>query len=206
MAVDILAILWDYLVIFWPYLKTIGLLIIGWIVGRIVGRVTRKIILKLKVDQYITRKKKPLFRLSDIFSIIFRWTVYLIFIWAAVETLGIAALTEFIRAIVMNFIPGLVKAIIVIIVGYALAEYVKKQIEISKVEYSSIIGNILFWLIIYIAISMSLPLIGIETELLNYILLIIIGSFGAGLAIAIGLGLKDTVTEMAKKYKKKFLK
>lgn len=206
MAVDILAILWDYLVIFWPYLKTIGLLIIGWIVGRIVGRVTRKIILKLKVDQYITRKKKPLFRLSDIFSIIFRWTVYLIFIWAAVETLGIAALTEFIRAIVMNFIPGLVKAIVVIVVGYALAEYIKKQVDKSKVEYSNIIGNILFWLIIYIAISMALPLIGIETELLNYILLIIIGSFGVGLAIAIGLGLKDTVAEIAKKYKKKFIK
>ncbi|MFQ6056888.1 MAG: hypothetical protein ACE5J3_13010 [Methanosarcinales archaeon] len=187
-------------------MKTLGLLVIGWLVGRLVGKVTKKIILKLKVDQYITRKKKPLFRLSDIFSIIFRWTVYLVFIWAAVETLGIAALTEFIRAIVMHFIPGLVKAIIVIIVGYALAEYVKKQVDISKVEYSGIIGNVLFWLIIYIAISMALPLIGIETELLNYILLIVIGSFGAGLAIAIGLGLKDTVAEIAKKYKKKFLK
>lgn len=177
-------------------------LVVGWIIGLVIGRVTKEIILRLKVDQYISRGKKPLFRLSDIFSLIFKWWIYVLAIWTAVGILGIPALNEVMQAIVMNFIPGLIKAIIIVMVGYAIAEYVKKQIEATKIAYSSLMGNLLFFFIIYVAIAMALPLMGIDPT----ILLIIMGSIGVGLAIAIGLGLKDIVATIAKKYEKKLRK
>ncbi|NOR85947.1 hypothetical protein GQ473_07600, partial [archaeon] len=49
--------------------------------------------------------------------------------------------------------------------------------------------------------------VAIDTMLINTILLVLMGSIGLGLAIAIGWGLKDSVNELAieqvKKYKNK---
>ncbi|MBS3055755.1 MAG: hypothetical protein J4452_04690 [Candidatus Aenigmarchaeota archaeon] len=178
------------------------LLLIGWLVGLVLGRVTKEILRRLKVDEYIARGKKPVFRLSDIFSVIVTWSIYLVFIQASVDTLGIAALSSFLQGI-LSFIPGLVKAIIVVVVGYGLAEYVRHQVESSGVTYSELMGRILFFLIIYIAIAMALPLVGIDPFLVNALLLVIAGSVGVGLAIAIGFGLREDVVKVIKKYGKK---
>jgi len=178
------------------------LLLIGWLVGLVLGRVTKEILKRLKVDEYVARGKKPVFRLSNIFSVIVTWSIYLVFIQASVDTLGIVALSSFLQGILF-FIPGLVKAIIVVVVGYGLAEYVRHQIESSGVTYSELMGRVLFFLIIYIAIAMALPLVGIDPFLVNALLLVIAGSVGIGLAIAIGFGLRDDVVKVIKKYQKK---
>jgi|Deesub1362B_J571_1020462.scaffolds.fasta_scaffold11651_3 small-conductance mechanosensitive channel len=204
MIVEILTTYWESFLTFLPSLTAaIVLLLIGLIVGKIIGRITKEVLVRAKVDQYVTRRRRPLFRISNIFPMIFRWSIYFLFMWAAVGTLGIPALTEAMQAIVLNFLPGLIKAVIVIVVGYGAAEYLRKQIEASRLAYSSIMANILFWLTIYVSIAIALPLLGIEPTLVNNILLIVVGSFGAGMAIAIGLGLKDTIADMAKRYRRK---
>lgn len=185
-------------------LVSIIILIIGWIIGTIVGRVTKEIIMRLKVDQYISKGKKPMVRLSDMFSIIFSWAIYLVAITAAFskDIWGIATL-ENIMTGVISFISGAIIAIIVVVVGYAIAEYIRRQVEASKMAFSELMGRVLFFLIIYIAIAIALPKVGIDASLVNNILLIIVASAGIGFAIALGLGLKETIAEMAKEYRKK---
>jgi len=199
MLEEVLLKLWNSFVIFLPNL--VGALIllgIGWLVGYVAGRIVKEILLRTKVDRYLAKGKKPLFKLSDIFSVITAWSLYIVFINAAVQTLGIAALVDVLNAI-LAFIPGLIKAIIVVLAGYAIAEYVRAKVEESGITYSDLVSKGLFFLILYIAVAMALPLVGIDATLVNNILLIIVGSFGAGLAIAIGLGLKDTIARLAKK-------
>jgi hypothetical protein len=157
---------------------------------------------RLKIDKYLAKNKKPLFSLTDILSVIFRWSIYLVFIQAAVEALGVAVLVTFLSNI-LGFIPKLIRAILLVVVGYGVAEYVREQIEASKLSYSDIISKLLFFLIVYIAIAMALPLMGVETFIVNAVLLVIVGSVGLGLAIAIGWGLRDTIAAMAKKYERK---
>jgi len=66
-------------------------------------------------------------------------------------------------------------------------------------SYSGLIGSGIFFLTIYIAIALALPLLGIDPTLINNLLLVIVGSFGIGIALAIGFGLKDVVARWAKK-------
>jgi hypothetical protein len=201
--VALLASLFKSFIDFLPKLVgSVILLIIGWVIGSGIGRATKRIIKRYRIERRITRR--PAFRLGDLFSTIFSWAIYLIFIQAAIEVLEIPFLVTTIGAI-LAFLPGLVKAIVIVVVGYVLAQYVKVQIERLRMVYSGILGNMLFFLIIYIAIALALPQVGIDPSLLNNILLIIIGSFGLGLAIAIGLGLKDIIASLAKKYRKKLL-
>jgi hypothetical protein len=193
------------LIAFLPNLVgAIIILLIGWVVGSSIGRILKKFLKRYKIDERFI--KKPAIKFSEIFPTLISWTIYLFFIWSAVEFLAIESLLVPFR-IVFSFLPKLIEAIIVILIGYGIAEYVRQQVEKSKVEFSSTIAKVLFFFIIYVAITMALPLVGIDVTLLNYILLIIIGSIGLGLAIAIGLGLKDLVAEKAKKYlRKKYLR
>lgn len=192
-------------ILFFPNLVAAVILLgVGWVVGEIVGRVAKGLMLRFKVDHYIARRR-PMLKLSDIFPIIFEWTIYLVFIQASVQALGVTALVQFVQMII-SFIPGLIGAVIVVIVGYIFAEYVRNEVEKSRIAYSDIMSKMLFWLIVYVAIAIALPLVGIDATLVNNILLIIVGSFGAGIAIAIGLGLKDVVASVAKKKSKNFFK
>ena len=209
--VDLSSILGQFLHSFINFLPRLGgaiiLLIIGWVVGSLVGKGIKRILVRYRIDQRIARGKKLFLRLSEVIPLIISWLIYLIFIQAALseEVLGIPTLAEMVGAII-SFLPGLLEGVIIVIVGYALAEYIREQIERSKLVYSEIVGNVLFFFIIYVSIALALPLWGINPSLVNNILLIIIGSVGAGLAIAIGLGLKDIVREEAKKYLKRIKK
>mgnify|MGYP000754717515 CR=1 FL=1 len=119
--------------------------------------------------------------------------------------LEINALILFFQSLV-SFLPKLIEAVILVVVGYAIGEYVREQIIRSGISYAESIGAFTFFLVIYISVALALPLIGIDPFLINAILLVIIGSLGVGLSIAIGLGLKDIVAQMAKKYLRKLKK
>jgi len=177
-------------------------LIIGLIIGKVVGRIVKEIFIRLKVDEFVLEGEKMVFRFSDIFSVIARWWIYLVFIQAAAEFLGIAAVTVFVSEII-SFIPGLIKGALIIIVGYVLAEYIKDKIVSKKTIYGSIVGKIIFFLLLYISVALALPLLGIDATIVNWILLILIASVGLGIAIATGLGLKDVVAANASEYMKK---
>ena len=179
------------------------LLLIGWAIGSVVGRAIKEIIKRMKIDQFLFKGRRPLIKISSIIPLIISWTIYLVFIQAAIEVLGIQALMIAIGEI-LNFLPRLIEALIIILAGYGIAEYVRRQIEESDIAFSDLISKVLFFLILYVAIAVSLPLLNIETFLINALLLIIVGSFSAGFAIAIGLGLKDEVRAAFRKYMKKF--
>jgi hypothetical protein len=180
-------------------LGSIVLLLVGWIIGNIIGRVTKEILKKLKADMYFKFGKG--FEISKLFSVIISWIIYLAFIQAAVQVLGISALTKFFGDI-LAFIPGLLEGMIIILVGYVIAKYVQAQIVSTKFEYSDFIGKVIFFFTVIIAISLALPFVGIDPSLINNIILILVASVGVGIAIAIGLGLKDTVDKLARRYVK----
>jgi hypothetical protein len=181
-------------------LATVLLLLIGWVVGKIIGKITRSLLKRLKADTYFKFGRG--FEISNIFGLIVSWIIYLAFIQAAVQVLGVVALTEFVGQI-LSFIPRLLEGMIIIIVGYILAKYVQGQVIATKVEYSELIGRVIFFLTVIIVISLALPFFGINPSLINNIILILVGSVGIGIAIALGLGLKETVARLAKKYSKK---
>jgi len=174
----------------------IVLLAIGYIVGKIVGVVIKGLCDRAKADRYVKVKG---FRISELLKIAGEWIIYLVFIQAAVQFLGIAALAEFVNQIIY-FIPKAVGAAIIIIVGYVLGNFFEEQIKGSEGIYSNLIGRVVNFFTVYVAIALALPFLGINPSLVNNILLIIIGSVGFGLGLAIGLGLKDIVAKEANKY------
>ena len=203
--VDILGTLTSNAVAFLPGLiGAIILLVIGLVVGKIVGRVVKEVLERVKLDYYVSETHKPVVSLSHLFSVISRWWIYLAFITAALsrEVLGITALAVWIAEI-NAFIPRIIGASVIFVVGFVLAEYIKSHMKKTKSLWGNIVGKTIFFFVIYVSIALALPILGITSTLVNNILLVIIGSVGLGVAIALGLGLKDSVAYISGKYVKK---
>ena len=179
----------------------LAILVIGVAVGWLVGRVTKNIIIRFKLDDALSRSRKPLLRISDIFPKVFSWTIYIVTLQAAVDVLGIPAFSSFIGGIIF-FIPGLVKAILVVVIGYAVAEYVRTAILKSDVEYADIMANVLFFLIVYMSVVMALPLVGIDPFLVNAIMIIVIAAAAFAVAAALAPSMRKEFDGFFRNYKK----
>jgi hypothetical protein len=180
-------------------------LVAGFIIGKVVGWIVKQFLVRIKIDKYIFEKEKFKIKLSDVFSILGRWTIYLVFVQIAAGILGISSVIFLVNSAIA-FLAGAIEATVIIIVGYSLAYYVKDKVIHSKTFYGDLVGKLIFFMILYVSIALALPFIGIDATLINWILLIIVASLGAGMAIAIGWGLKDVVKDVAKGYSRKFKK
>lgn len=198
--VSSLAPLWTQTKLFIPNLvAAIIILVVGYVIGRIVAYVVREILERTNVDDYFEEQGDLKFELSSMFSVISKWIIYLLFINQAAVALQVSAITSMVERIV-TWLPGLVGAIAVFLAGYGIAIYAKKQVIGSETLYANILGKVVFFFVLYIAVATALPVVGIKADLINQILLIIMGSVGAGFAIASGLGLKDLFEEEARRY------
>ncbi len=178
------------------------LLVIGLVLGKVFGRVVRELLDKLRLDYYVSETEKPVVSLSGLFALITRWWIYLAFITAAISVMGISTLVEW-AAGVTAFIPKIIGAAIILVVGFVLAEYIKNQLKKANKIWAVITGKIFFFFVMYVAIALALPILDVTSTLVSNILLIIIASVGIGISIALGLGLKDAVSDISKRYVKK---
>ena len=180
------------------------LLVIGLVVGKIVGRVVKEVLIRIKVDYYVSETHKPAISLAEMFGVISRWWVYLAFITAALsqEVLGITSLATW-MATINAFIPNIVGAVIIIVAGYVIGEYVKTQVTKYDKHYSTLTSKVLFFFIMYVSVALALPILGVSAVLVNNILLAIIAAVAISFALAFGLGARDTAGQIARKWAKK---
>ena len=195
--------LYQSIVVGFPSLVyAIIILAIGYIIGRLVGVVTEKALIRLHIDEYVTEHEHLSLRLSSVFGVVAKWSVYLVTLQVFAGVLQVPVIIGIVGSVV-EFIPRVVGAIVVLVVSYAVAIYAKEEILGSKELYSSIVGKILFFLVVYIGIATALPLLGVDPFLINSIMLLLVGAFSIGMAIALGWGLKDVVAETARSYTRK---
>ena len=182
--------------VLWNLIPALIVLLIGYLVGKIIGIVIQRLAVAGKVDKHIKLRG---FKLSNLLKLTGEWVIYLLFILQATVLLGVPEIGSFVRTIVY-FIPQAVGAAIIIIVGYILGGFFEEQIKGSEGMYKDIIGKVVHFFTVYVAIALALPFLGIDPSLVNNILLIIIASVGLGVGIALGLGLKDIVARESEKY------
>ena len=73
----------------------------------------------------------------------------------------------------------------------------------QKRGYSVLTGKILFFFILYVSVALALPVLGISAALVNSIMLTIIVAVGAAFALSVGLGGREVVGTILKKWARK---
>ena len=173
-------------------------LLIGLFLGGFMGKVTKKALEKLKADKLFGDNVLKI-SMSSIGKTVVSWVIYLIFLQQATVFLNVHVISMIVNDIIL-FIPNIVGMIGVILLTYLFGMYLKDKIIGSAKMYTKLLGDVIFFLVLYIGISTALPLVGINTDLISQLLLLVVGGLSLGIAVAVGLGMKDTVAKVSAKY------
>lgn len=194
---------WTEIAGFLPNLiATILVVVIGLYVSKLVTKWIAKLIEKIGFDSLCAKlgieKILKTFGFSGSGSTlvgkILHFFFVLIILVAAADTLGLDRLSAILDNFVL-YLPKIVGAMIIALIGLFVANTGKLQVETSLtnlgVEYGSAVGRMLQLLVLFITFSLVVGQLEIETELLNTIFTVLIASLGIALALALGLGTKS---------------
>ncbi|MFS7066507.1 mechanosensitive ion channel family protein, partial [Escherichia coli] len=91
-------------------------------------------------------------------------------------------------------------AALVLIVGVLLAQLVNSVVRGAAdgvgLEYANGLGRIAQWLVIIISISVAVGQLEVKTDLLNYIIAIVLITVGLAAALALGLGSREVAGQI----------
>ncbi|WP_158969155.1 mechanosensitive ion channel domain-containing protein [Paraglaciecola sp. L3A3] len=199
---DALSRFWTEIAGFLPNLiATIIVIVIGLLLSKIMTRWFAKVIEKLGFNTLcdmlgIEKGLKTAGFKSNPSSIVgqalYLFLILIIFV-AGADTLGLDKLSAILDEFVL-YLPHLVGAVVIALIGLFVARAAKTQVEAScesmGIEYGDAVGRVLQMLVLFITFSLVIGQLQLETELLNTVFTVLIASMGIALALALGLGTK----------------
>jgi hypothetical protein len=125
------------------------------------------------------------------------WTILLAGLLAGFSALD-AALPEAFARTVFAYVPNLVAAFVILVLGTILARFLARSVLISavnlQVRSARLFSAGVKWLVLVVAWAMALEHLGIGRGILMLAFGIVFGGVVLALALAVGLGSKDAVS------------
>ena len=129
------------------------------------------------------------------------WLLMLIVILLASAALGLDSINRMF-AIMLGFIPTLIAAIVIVILGIVVGEFVRGLILASAgtVEGVPILANVAKGSVVIIAVFMALQQLGVAEELITAALTVVLGAVALAVGLAFGLGNTTLAGEMTRRW------
>ena len=204
--------LWlDFVSVFPSIVVALLLLIVGYFVAYGIGHFFRWLLEKAGVNKYMREamfsKEFGHTNLPSLVGEVVKWFVFIIFLQVAVSVLNLTVLSEVLSSFV-DWLPNLIVAIIIFVVGVALAHYVDRQVRMhTQMRGMLVMSGVLKIVILFLVLVIGLKQVGVEVGVLENSFLILLGALGLGFALALGiglgLGLRDEAEGWLVKLKKK---
>jgi small-conductance mechanosensitive channel len=183
--------------------------IIAWFIKLLITRLLKVLQLDVLAEKSgmntALRNMRITETLSNLIGRISYWLVVLVFLTMALHALKTPAVEEFLARFFL-YLPNVFVAVIVIVIGYLVGNFLGRATLIASVNADLPIANFLARFvkitIFIIAASMALELLGIGKDTVLVAFAIVFGGIVLALAIAFGLGAQ----EVAKEYLEKRLK
>ncbi len=184
-------------------LAAVVVFIIGWIVGVILYRVVVEVVRVLRIDDALRAAgvndaaKQAGFNL-DIGKFLGRlveWFVILVFLVAALDILGLTRVTIFLQTIVLLYMPQVIVAALIVILGAIVAELVRNLIahsgKATGAHGANLAGTIAKYAILVTAIMAALQQLGIAADMLQTLFTGVVIALSLAFGLAFGLGGKE---------------
>ena len=125
------------------------------------------------------------------------WIVVATGLALALEVLGATTVSAFGLSLLV-FLPHLVVAVIILLVGFGLARYLERSALINavnqQIRQARLIALGVKWLVLVVSTAMALEHVGIGGALPTIAFSIVVGGIVLALALAVGLGARDAVS------------
>lgn len=181
-------------------------LLIGYIIGSLLGYIVRQALDKSKLFNRILKsdftKVAGRFDFPTFFGLIVKWYVIILFLNPVASLIKLASLSAFFSFLGL-WIPKLIIAIIIGLVGFIAAEYVNLKIRDIKASSALVLAPVAKIILLLITAVIAFQQIGLDLSLVSNSFLIILSGIMLAIAIGFGLALKDEARDIIKNIKKK---
>jgi hypothetical protein len=204
--------LWYTVIAFLPnIIAAVIVFLIGWIIGVILYRVVVEIVRVLKIDEALKTAgmndaaKQAGFNLDvgKFLGTLVEWFIILVFLVASLDILGLTRVTIFLQTVVLLYLPQVIVASLILILGAIVAEVVKGLVSGSAraagARSGNFAGSVAKWAIWITAIMAALTQLGIATALLQTLFTGVVIALSLAFGLAFGLGGRDAASDIIKK-------
>jgi len=143
---------------------------------------------------------------SSLVSRFFFWLIVLITLILAINALELAA-TQMLVAQFFMYLPNLLAALLILIIGYLVASFLGQAVLIAAVnaqlESAKTLGKAVHWFIMFLILTMALYHIGVAEKILIAAFIILLGGVVLALAIAFGWGGREIARDFLEKWVQK---
>lgn len=129
------------------------------------------------------------------------WLVMLVVILLSSMALGLESINQMFGAM-LSYIPTLVAAIIIVILGMIVGEFVRALVLASAggVEGVPTLAKLAKTAVVMIAVFMALQQIGVAEEIVTATFILVLGALALAVGLAFGLGNRDLAGEITRRW------
>lgn len=187
------------------------ILIVGWFISgflaNLIERGLKAVGLEGAVERSgigdFVRRSGTKMTVSGVIATLIKYFIFLIFVQAAANVVGIPQLTEIINRIIL-FIPNVVVAMTIIVVGSLIAKFLSGLVRSSVSELGvgnpNLLATLTQYVVIGFAVIAAIDQLGIAATLVNTLLIGLIGSVALAVGLAFGLGGREVAAQITQNW------
>lgn len=190
--------------------KLIGftvILIIGWLVAAVLAKAVVALLRSVKFNDLAQRAGLAGFvqnmgmRVDSVALVaaVVRWFVRLIALVVAFDALGLPAVSEVLR-LVLLWLPNVVVAVVILVIaglaGNALGKLIRGGAAESGLRNADLLAKLATGLVIGFGVIVAISQLGIATVFVNALFVALVGALALAAGLAFGLGAKGTAAQI----------
>lgn len=188
-------------------LKAVVILLIGYLLAKILAKILRRLLESIGVDALAERLMRIDFlktsRVKLVPSIILSKLVYyfvfIVFLMAAVEAMGLNMISQLLHDFIA-YIPNGLTALAILVLGIFIADAIKKLIVTTcrslGITSGNLIANVVFYFILLNILLIALRQAQLQTSFMEDNISILLAGIAGAFAIGYGLASRDIMSNL----------
>jgi hypothetical protein len=187
------------------------ILLVGWLIAALVEKGVAALLRTIRFNDLAERSGLAEFvrkmgadtDSSGMIGAVAKWFIRLIALVVAFDALGLPAVSDVLRQLLL-WLPNVVVALVVLVVGGLAARALRNLVRGAAAEgglgnprFLAQVAHTLVWAF---AIVVAVNQIGIATDLVNTLFMAVVGAVALALALAFGLGGRDTASRIVHRW------
>jgi hypothetical protein len=195
-------------------LIAILLVFVGWVFGSILGRSVDHLLAISRINKALNSagianlSKASGLNLSvgKVLNELVKWGVFIAFVVAASETVGLNQFTAFL-ALILSYIPNVIAAVLILVATILISNFVYKisngSAKLAGVDHGGV-GAVAKYAVLTVGILAALLQLRIASDLMELIFTGLVAAISIATGIAFGLGGKSAAERMISKVEDHF--
>lgn len=208
--------LWNGIILFIPNLIiALVILAIGWAIGMIVEKLIVKFMQTIKFDEAlrkagvesIVRRAGLTLNSGRFIGGLIKYFIIVVFLIASFDVLGLTQVTAFLQQVVVGFLPQLIIAVLILLVGGVVGDVLSRIVTASaktaNLSSANLLGTVARWAVWIFSVLVALSQMGIAGAFIQTLFTGFVVAISLALGLSFGLGGQDAASKAIQQVKEK---